>query len=67
VLLFLYFRVSLVYSLCTRVMPLCTLIEHTLLIKKKSTLSNMSTYFMSLFLLPVGVANHIEKLQPNFL
>jgi hypothetical protein len=27
----------------------------------KRTLSNMSTYFMSLFSLPVSVANHIEK------
>jgi len=28
----------------------------------KSTLSNLPTYFMSLFPLPTGVANHIEKL-----
>ena len=28
----------------------------------KSTLSDMPTYFMSLFPLLVGVANHIEKL-----
>jgi len=29
----------------------------------KSTLSNMPTYFMSLFPLPIGVANCLEKLQ----
>jgi hypothetical protein len=33
----------------------------------KSTLSNLPTYFMSLFPLPVGVANRIEKLQRDFL
>jgi hypothetical protein len=33
----------------------------------KSTLSNLPTYFMSLFPLLVGVANRIEKLQRNFL
>lgn len=33
----------------------------------KSTLSNLPTYFMSLFPLLVGVANCIEKLQRNFL
>lgn len=27
-----------------------------------STLSNLPTYFMSLFPLSVGVANHVEKL-----
>jgi hypothetical protein len=34
---------------------------------RKSTLSNLSTYFMSLFLLPASVANHTEKLHQNFL
>jgi hypothetical protein len=29
----------------------------------KSTISNLPTYFMSLFPLPAGVANRIEKLQ----
>jgi hypothetical protein len=29
----------------------------------KSTSSNLSTYFMSLFPLSVGVANHIEQWQ----
>lgn len=29
----------------------------------KSSLSNLPTYFMFLFLLPTGVANRIEKLQ----
>jgi hypothetical protein len=33
----------------------------------KSTLSNLPTYFMFLFPLSVGVANHIEKLQCDFL
>jgi hypothetical protein len=33
----------------------------------KSTHSNLPTYFISLFLLPVGVANRIEKLQQDFL
>jgi hypothetical protein len=33
----------------------------------KSTLSNLPTYFMSLFPLPAGVANRIEKLQRDFL
>ena len=33
----------------------------------KSTLSNLSTYFLSLFPIPAGVANRIEKLQRNFL
>jgi hypothetical protein len=32
----------------------------------KSTLSNLPTY-MSLFPLPIGIANHIEKLQWDFL
>jgi hypothetical protein len=30
-----------------------------------STLSNLPTYFMSLFPLPASVANRIEKLQGN--
>jgi len=29
----------------------------------KNTLSNLPTYFTSLFPLPVGVADHIKKLQ----
>jgi hypothetical protein len=29
----------------------------------KSALSNLPTYFMSLFSLPVGVANRLKKLQ----
>jgi hypothetical protein len=33
----------------------------------KSTLSNLPTYFMSLFPLPTSVANRIEKLQRDFL
>jgi hypothetical protein len=33
----------------------------------KSTLFNLPTYFMSLFPLPVGVANRIEKLLSDFL
>jgi hypothetical protein len=33
----------------------------------KSTLSNLRTYFLSLFPTPVGVANRIEKLQWDFL
>jgi hypothetical protein len=33
----------------------------------KSTLSNLPKYFMSLFPIPTGVANCIEKLQHNFL
>jgi hypothetical protein len=33
----------------------------------KSTLSNLPTYFMSLFPLPTSVANCIEKLQHDFL
>jgi hypothetical protein len=33
----------------------------------KSALSNLPTYFMSLFPLPVGVANPLEKLQRDFL
>lgn len=33
----------------------------------KSTLSNLSMYFMSLFPLPVGVVNCIEELQRDFL
>jgi hypothetical protein len=33
----------------------------------KGTLSNLPMYFMSIFPLPVSVANHIEKLQRNFL
>jgi hypothetical protein len=32
----------------------------------KSTLPNMPTYFMSLFSLPIGVTNCIEKLQHDF-
>ena len=33
----------------------------------KSTLSNLLTYFLSLFPIPVEVANRIEQLQRNFL
>ena len=33
----------------------------------KSTLSNLPTYFLSLFHIPAAVANRIEKLQRNFL
>jgi hypothetical protein len=33
----------------------------------KSTLSNLPTYYMSLFPLPVGVANRLERLQRDFL
>ena len=33
----------------------------------KSTLSNLPTYFLSLFSIPAGVVNRIEKLQRNFL
>ena len=33
----------------------------------KSTLSNLPTYFLSLFLISVDVANRIEKIQRNFL
>jgi len=33
----------------------------------KSTLSNLPTYFLSLFLIPTSVANRIEKLQRDFL
>ena len=33
----------------------------------KSTLSNLLTYFLSLFPIPATVANRIEKFQRNFL
>jgi hypothetical protein len=33
----------------------------------KSTLSNLPTYFMSLFPIPNSIAKHIEKLQCSFL
>ena len=33
----------------------------------KSTLSNLPTYFLSLFPIPASVANRIKKLQRNFL
>jgi hypothetical protein len=33
----------------------------------KSTLSNLPTYFLSLFPIPTSVANRIEKLQLDFL
>uniref|UniRef100_A0A5B7BI34 Reverse transcriptase domain-containing protein n=1 Tax=Davidia involucrata TaxID=16924 RepID=A0A5B7BI34_DAVIN len=33
----------------------------------KSTLSSLSTYFMSLFLIPCSVVRRLEKLQRNFL
>jgi hypothetical protein len=33
----------------------------------KSTLSNLPTYYLSLFPIPVGVANRLERLQRNFL
>jgi hypothetical protein len=32
-----------------------------------NTLSNLPTYFLSLFPIPVGVANRLEKLQRDFL
>ena len=33
----------------------------------KSTLSSLPTYYLSLFTIPMHVANKIEKLQRNFL
>jgi hypothetical protein len=33
----------------------------------KSTLSNLPTYYLSLFPIPVGMANQLDKLQRNFL
>ena len=33
----------------------------------KSTLSNLPTYFISLFPIPAAIANQIEKFQRNFL
>lgn len=33
----------------------------------KSTLLNLPTYFLSLFTIPVSVANRLERLQRNFL
>ena len=33
----------------------------------KSTLSNLTTYFLSLFPIPASVANQMERLQQNFL
>jgi hypothetical protein len=33
----------------------------------KSTLSNLPTYYLSLFPIPVGVANRLDKLQRDFL
>ena len=33
----------------------------------KSTLSNLTTYFLSLFPIPASVANQMERLQRNFL
>jgi len=33
----------------------------------KSTISNLPTYFMALFPPPLSIANHIEKLQRDFL
>jgi hypothetical protein len=33
----------------------------------KSTLSSLPTYFLSLFICPVSVANRLERLQRNFL
>ena len=32
----------------------------------KAALSSVPTYFMSVFKMPVGIANKIEKLQRNF-
>ena len=32
----------------------------------KSTLSSLPTYFLSLFPIPIDVANHIEQLQQIF-
>ena len=33
----------------------------------KSTISSLSTYYLSLFTIPTSVANQIERLQRNFL
>jgi len=33
----------------------------------KSTLSNLPTYYLSLFPILMGVANHLEKFQMDFL
>ena len=32
----------------------------------KCTFSNILTYYLSLFQIPVGVAKHIEKMQRDF-
>jgi hypothetical protein len=33
----------------------------------KSSLTNLPTYYLTLFPMPIGVANQIEKLQGDFL
>jgi hypothetical protein len=33
----------------------------------KSTLSNLPTYYLSLFLIPMGIANRLDKLLGDFL
>jgi hypothetical protein len=42
-------------------------IERWLASWKRLYLSNMSTYYLSLFPIPMGVSNRLEKLQQDFL
>jgi hypothetical protein len=58
---------SLLHLLRLLVMSKMYLIKGVRVTLIKNALSNLSAYFMSLFPLPVSVANCLEKLQHNFL
>jgi fatty acid-binding protein DegV len=54
-------------ELCLVCWKMLYLIKGGRLVRIKSTLSNLPTYYLSLFPIPVGVDNRVEKFQQEFL